>query len=341
MTETSAAGRRPAKAGMIVILVLGMVFMLLLAGLLSLGGRRPDRIEGRSKNYYVIAPKLRIRTEAQAKAPVLATIDREAKVEIVEESGIWAKIRTADGIVGWAERSYIAGQKEYERRMARARAISKLPALEGFVTERTALYAGPGFFYPVIGQLGTQAEVKVFTRDHEFYAVDYAGTIAYAEVDAIDLAPQAQEELEIVPQGSLADIAGTPAETASVAPTDTTPVEQTPMSGWTPQTVAPDPIGVYPAVPPGGTQPQVVSRVNPSYPRAARDAGVEGVVVIRAIVRKDGRVDEAEIMRDLPWGLGEAAKEAVKKWRFLPATYNGDTIDVYYTVTVRFRLSGA
>ncbi|MBI2214475.1 MAG: TonB family protein [Acidobacteria bacterium] len=338
MTETSVAGRRPAKAGMIIILVLGVVFMLLLAVLLSFGGRRPARVDARSKNYYVIAPKLRVRTEPQAKAPVLVTIDREAKVEIVEESGIWAKVKTADGIDGWAERSYIAGQKEYERRMARARAISKLPSLEGFVTERTALYAGPGFFYPVIGQVGAQAEVKVFTRDHEFYAVEHAGAIAYAEVDAIDLAPQAQEELEIVPQGSLADFGGAPEATSS--PTDTTPTDTTPMSGWTPQTVAPDPIGVYPAVPQGGTQPQVVNRVNPNYPRAARDAGIEGIVVIRAIVRKDGRVDEAEIMRDLPWGLGEAAKEAVKQWRFLPATYNGETIDVYYTVTVRFRLSG-
>lgn len=339
MTEASAAGRRPAKAGAIIILVLGMLFLLLLAGLLSLGGRRPERVETRSKNYYVIAPKVRIRTESQAKAPVLATIDREAKVEIVEEAGLWAKVKTADGIVGWVERSYIAGQKEYERRMARARAILKLPALQGFVTERTALYAGPGFFYPVIGQLASQAEVKVFTRDHEFYAVDYAGAIAYAEVDAIDLAPQAQEELEILPQGSVADFASAP-ETASAAPADTAPTDTAPMSGWTPQTVAPDPIGVYPAVPPGGTQPQVVSRVNPTYPRAARDAGAEGVAVIRAIVRKDGRVDEAEILRDLPWGLGEAAKDAVKQWRFLPATYNGEPIDVYYTVTVRFRLSG-
>jgi TonB family protein len=339
MTETSAAGRRPAKAGLVIILVLGMVFMLLLMGLLTLGGRRPERAEIRSKNYYVIAPKLRVRTEAQAKAPVLATIDREAKVEIVEESGIWVKIRTSDGIVGWTERSYIAGQKEYERRMARARAISKLPALDGFVTDRTALYAGPGFFYPVVGQLAAEAEVKVFTRDHEFYAVEHAGTIAYAEVDAVDLAPQAQEELEILPQGTLPEASAT-AATASAAPAEAAPSDTAPMSGWTPQTVAPDPIGVYPAVPPGGTQPQVVSRVSPTYPRAARDAAVEGVVVIRAIVRKDGRVDEAEIMRDLPWGLGEAAKEAVKKWRFLPATYNGEPIDVYYTVTVRFRLSG-
>jgi len=258
MTETSAAGRRPAKAGTIIILILGVVFLLILGGLLSLGGRRPERVEARSKNYYVITPKLKVRTEAQAKAPVLATIDREAKVEIVEESGIWAKIKTADGIVGWAERSYIAGQKEYERRMARARTILKLPSLAGFVTERTALYAGPGYFYPVVGQLGSQAEVKVFTRDHEFYAVDYAGTIAYAEVDAIDLAPQAQEELEIVPQGSVADVTSA-TDTAAPAQTDAAPTDTAPMSCWTPQTNPAGPMRVQPAVPRGGGSSDTVA----------------------------------------------------------------------------------
>ena len=47
MTETSAAERRPAKFGMVVILILGMTFMLILAGLLSLGGRRPERTHHR------------------------------------------------------------------------------------------------------------------------------------------------------------------------------------------------------------------------------------------------------------------------------------------------------
>ena len=50
------------------------------------------------------------------------------------------------------------------------------------------------------------------------------------------------------------------------------------------------------------------------------------------------RLDNVEILKDLPYGLGDAAREAVEQWRFRPATYRGEPIDVYYTVTVNFRL---
>jgi len=334
MAKKSASGKRPLS-GIVVVVVLGMIFTGLMFGILVIGSRKPpDR--NVAKVYYVIAPTLKVRTQPQPNAPILASVNRESRIEILEESGIWVKVKTVDGSIGWAERSQIAGQKEYERRMARARAILKLPALEGFVTERTALYAGPGHYYPIVGQVGTEAKVKVFTRDHDFYAVDYGGTVAYAEVESIELAPQASEELEVAaadtttPPGTPEPVAPTVPEEPQVAP---------PISEWAPQ-VSPDPIGVYPAVPPGGTQPQVVKRVNPVYPRAARSQNIEGVVVIRAIVRKDGRPDEVEILRDLPMGLGEAARDAVRQWRFIPATANGDPIDVYYTVTVRFTLRG-
>ena len=95
---------------------------------------------------------------------------------------------------------------------------------------------------------------------------------------------------------------------------------------------------VYPAVPPGGTQPAVIDRTMPRYPMEARIKGIEGPVVIRAIIRRDGTVDDPQILRDLPEGLGEAAARAVRRWRFRPATYQGEPIDVYYTVTVNFRL---
>jgi len=97
--------------------------------------------------------------------------------------------------------------------------------------------------------------------------------------------------------------------------------------------------GVYSAVPLGGTQPEEIDRVLPRYPGAARRAGVQGPVVVRGIVRKDGTIDDVEVIKDLPNGLGDAAREAVSRWRFRPATYRGEPIDVYYTVTVNFRLT--
>jgi protein TonB len=65
---------------------------------------------------------------------------------------------------------------------------------------------------------------------------------------------------------------------------------------------------------------------------------VGGAVVVRGIVRRDGTIDNVEIIRDLEYGLGEEARRAVSRWRFRPATYRGEPIDVYYTVTVNFRL---
>ena len=70
----------------------------------------------------------------------------------------------------------------------------------------------------------------------------------------------------------------------------------------------------------------------------ARRAGIQGAVVVRGIVRRDGTIDNVEVIKDLPQGLGDAAAEAVRRWRFRPATYRGEPIDVYYTVTVNFRL---
>ena len=330
MATKKAPAKRPLS-GIVVVLVLGMIFAGLMIGIMALGGRRgPDRAA--SRVHYVIAAELKVRVQPQPNAPVLTSVSREARVEILEESGVWVKVRTVDGSIGWAERGQIAGQKEYERRMARARAILKLPSLEGYVTERAALHAGPGHYYPIIGQLATGTKVRVFTRDHDFYAIESGGSVAYAEIDSIELAPQPSEEIEV----AAADTAtpdttpAPPPEVAQVAP---------PMSEWTPN-VTPGAIGVYPAVPAGGTQPVVTRRVNPSYPRAARDQGIEGTVVIRAIVRRDGRAGEVEILRDLPMGLGDAAREAVRQWRFRPATVGGQPIDVYYTVTVRFTLRG-
>lgn len=93
-------------------------------------------------------------------------------------------------------------------------------------------------------------------------------------------------------------------------------------------------------VPAGGTPPRVIDQVAPRYPAAARRARAEGRVILRAVIRSDGSVGTVDIVNDLPFGLGEAAREAVRQWRFRPAQYRGEAISVYYTVTVNFRLTG-
>jgi protein TonB len=84
----------------------------------------------------------------------------------------------------------------------------------------------------------------------------------------------------------------------------------------------------------------VIDQVAPRYPAIARRARAEGRVILRAVIRRDGSVGSVQILRDLPYGLGDAAREAVRQWRFRPAEYRGEPIAVYYTVTVNFRLTG-
>ena len=87
----------------------------------------------------------------------------------------------------------------------------------------------------------------------------------------------------------------------------------------------------------GDELPSVVSRVTPEYPPFARDAGVEGTVLVWALVGVSGRVEDAQVQRSIPM-LDSAALEAVRKWRFTPALANLHPVRVWVAVPVRFRL---
>ena len=70
----------------------------------------------------------------------------------------------------------------------------------------------------------------------------------------------------------------------------------------------------------------------------ARKARIQGVVIVEAIIDKTGNVTNVKILKGLPMGLDQAAADAVKKWKFKPATLNGKPVAVIYNLTVNFRL---
>lgn len=84
--------------------------------------------------------------------------------------------------------------------------------------------------------------------------------------------------------------------------------------------------------------PVVLSRVEPYYPESARADRISGIVILEVVVDHSGIVKEAVILKDLPHGLGLAALDAVRQWRFSPATRNGEPVDVIFNLTVNFRL---
>ena len=84
--------------------------------------------------------------------------------------------------------------------------------------------------------------------------------------------------------------------------------------------------------------PEIEHRVEPRYPEPARQAGIEGVVILELLIDTRGVVDSITVHRGLPLGLTQSAVAAVKQWRFTPSTYNGQPVAVRYILTVSFRL---
>jgi protein TonB len=86
------------------------------------------------------------------------------------------------------------------------------------------------------------------------------------------------------------------------------------------------------------TTPALLTRVEPDYPPLAVRAHVEGVVILEAVVDKQGRVEEVTVLRSPPL-LDKAAIAAVRQWRYSPLLLNGQPERFVLTVTVSFSLS--
>ena len=83
--------------------------------------------------------------------------------------------------------------------------------------------------------------------------------------------------------------------------------------------------------------PTKVVDVRPVYPAEARDAGIQGWVIIEAVISKEGKVTNARVLKSIPQ-LDEAALDAVRQWEFTPTTISGVPMNVVMTVTVNFTL---
>ncbi len=87
-------------------------------------------------------------------------------------------------------------------------------------------------------------------------------------------------------------------------------------------------------------EPQKIKHVNPVYPTEAKKEGVQGVVVLQALIAEDGMVRETSVLEGEDARLVAAAREAVEQWAFEPVRdEDGEPIAILFTVTIRFALS--
>jgi protein TonB len=75
-----------------------------------------------------------------------------------------------------------------------------------------------------------------------------------------------------------------------------------------------------------------------NYPETARQAGIEGTVIVQFIVSETGSVINPKVIRGIGGGCDEAAIEAVKKATFNPGSQRGVPVPVQYSLPIVFRL---
>jgi TonB family protein len=94
---------------------------------------------------------------------------------------------------------------------------------------------------------------------------------------------------------------------------------------------------------PGPIKPEVMAkrRINgpmPKYPEAAKKAGIEGTVLLDAVIGKDGSVEQLKVASG-PKQLQSSSLEAVRQWKYQPYLLNGEPIEVQTTIKVVYSLA--
>jgi protein TonB len=89
----------------------------------------------------------------------------------------------------------------------------------------------------------------------------------------------------------------------------------------------------------GVSEGLLLHKVTPSYPPLAKQARIQGAVLLQATIGKDGSIQNLRVQSGHPM-LTQAAIDAVRQWKYKPYMLNGEAVEVETTVQVNFTLSG-
>jgi len=115
--------------------------------------------------------------------------------------------------------------------------------------------------------------------------------------------------------------------------------QQSGNEGSTPEPTQPSTKPLRVRVSANVSQALLIKTVPPQYPKDARKARIQGAVVLKALIDKEGNVEDVTLISGDP-KLAPAAIDAVKQWRYKPYLLNGEPVWVETQVTVNFTLSG-
>lgn len=83
---------------------------------------------------------------------------------------------------------------------------------------------------------------------------------------------------------------------------------------------------------------KLITKVNPRYPAAAKEARIQGVVVLRTVILASGTPGEITVVSSPSDDLSEASLEAVRQWRYEPTLLNGNPVEVVTNINVNYTL---
>ena len=86
------------------------------------------------------------------------------------------------------------------------------------------------------------------------------------------------------------------------------------------------------------TPPKVVSKVEPDYTDGARNAKIQGPVVLSLVVDAQGRPEKIQVTKSLDKGLDQQAIAAIEKWHFAPGIKDGKPVRTAAIIEVNFHL---
>lgn len=131
-----------------------------------------------------------------------------------------------------------------------------------------------------------------------------------------------------------ADVAPTLESDSEQPPSSDSPLSSGLLAGNSNQPAAPAPV-----LPAGGdvVTARLISSVPPTYPAIARTQHISGDVRVDALIGANGRVSSMKIVSG-PTILHQAAMDALRQWKYQPATLDGKPVAMHLTVTIQFRL---
>jgi TonB family protein len=277
-------------------------------------------------------------------------------VSMKMESGVW-RLNEVGATVRFpfADPTFL---KIVEERQLRQNEQMALWSLRAIITAEKSYESAQGGFACTLSALGSPGKTSGAPRRNYLYDSQVAGgkkngyTFAISECDASHYHAVAEPELPDSGQRAYcADEAGT------VRSTSDGKAATCLVSGEVVEEKAPATTTLRPTAPAqsnagsGSTQPAqrvrvsqgvsaglLITRVPPIYPPLARQARIQGEVILRAFIDPMGSVASLELISGHPM-LAPAVLDAVKQWKYKPYLLNGNAVNVETQVTVNFTLS--